>query len=91
MVEDTIGADPLVDDCEDVTSTLLLEDAVVTLIDSTSEDWDFEDAVPSVVVGELTSVFVAVIVDDWLLEDLLEMVLERLPDEGIVSLLEEMS
>lgn len=91
-----MDAEPVVEDCEDVTSTLLLYEAMDTLIDcpfedGSDEDWLLADAVSSVVVGELTSVVVGRIVEDWLLEELLDTVIERLPDEAIVSLLEELS
>ena len=95
VFKDTIDADPIFDDCEDAISAFLIYEAMDTLIDcvfedGSDEDWLREDAVSSVVVGELTCFVVGRIVDDWLLEELLDTVLERLPDEGIVLLLEEL-
>ena len=55
MVKDTIIAELVVDNSEDVASTwVLCEEAMDTLTDRVSEDWLLEDAIPAVVVGELT-------------------------------------
>ena len=62
--------------------------ATDTLIDSTSEDWLLEDAVSSVVVGELTCLVVGNIVNDSPVEELLDTVLDKVIDEANVLLLE---
>ena len=88
VVKDTIDAEPVVDDCENVTSAVLVCEATDTLRDSASEDWLLEDAVPAVVVGELTCLVVGSIVNDCLFEELVNTVLDTVLDEGNILLFE---